>query len=387
MSATNTPEQTAAEKAAIGLQQAIADSTRVMVKAHAVLAAEKTTEKPSAPKRGLGRGLDALFADGEQGREARSEKRESEIVNAAVVKQEAGSHALPLASQSPRTLPITALIPTPFQPRKTFGAEDMESLVQSIHMHGILQPLLVRAAPGQPDKYEIIAGERRWRAAQQARLHNVPVIIKTLDDRQALELALIENIQRADLTPIEEAEGYQRLIEEFGHTQDALAKVVGKSRSHMTNTLRLLQLPAGVREMVGRGELSAGHARALVGRADAQEVADMAARKKWSVRDMEKFTRKQKQPVDFARMSIQELNARRHAKNDKDNPFGPFPGIDHAMPKSPDVAALEDEMSSLLGLRVEIHSMADASGVLGVHFSSLDQLDDLLQKLTRASRG
>jgi len=336
-----------------------------------VTAAAKTTLSEK-PKRGLGRGLDALFGDAEQKPAIRNEKIEA-------LTSEISSTVSGLSSQGPRTLPITALIPTPFQPRKTFAVEDMTALVNSIRMHGILQPLIVRAAPGQDSKYEIIAGERRWRAAQQAQLHEVPVIIKSLDDRQTLEIALIENIQRADLTPIEEAEGYQRLMTEFGHTQEELSNIVGKSRSHMSNIMRLLQLPERVRDMVARGDLPAGAARILVGLDKAETIAQHALRKRMSVRQLERFVARLKRPPTLSplkRMTPQKLNDRKRAKRD-----GGFSDIDYPMPKDADVLALEAEMGALLGLKIDIQSATDGSGVLGVYFSSLDQLDELLQKM------
>ncbi len=349
------------------------------------------------PKRGLGRGLDALFADGEARIEERGEtppKPMSLPVNVTtppvpVEKPEALSTMAPPPVQSgSRQLPISVLIPGPFQPRRKFDDNELGALSGSIRTHGILQPLLVRVSPNQTGRFEIIAGERRWRAAQLAQQHEVPVVIRELDDRAALEIGLIENVQRQDLTPIEEAEGYQRLIKEFDHTQEELGDVVGKSRAYITNALRLLTLPESVREKVHAGDLSAGHARALVGLENAALLADTAIAQKWSVRELERQVAHQKNPKapSFGRMSMQEMNERRTAKNDKNSPFGPFPGIDHPMPKDGDVIALETEMSNVVGLKVDIQSMADGSGVVALYFSTLDQLDGLLQTLTRGAK-
>ncbi|MEP4378097.1 MAG: ParB/RepB/Spo0J family partition protein [Alphaproteobacteria bacterium] len=261
-----------------------------------------------------------------------------------------------------RELPIEQLHPGRFQPRTNFDEEELASLVESIREKGILQPILVRRDPVQADLYEIIAGERRWRAAQRAKLHEVPVIIRELDDKAALEIALIENIQRADLSPIEEAEGYQRLMEHFSHTQDALAKAMGKSRSHIANQLRLLTLPEEVRQMVDRGELTAGHARALVGREDAVELARQISRDGLTVRDIEG--------------RVSKAAGRKKAKKPKAR-------------KSTDTLALERDLSDVLGLKVSINPRGGESsgrGVLEIEFSTYDQLDDVLQRLNQKTR-
>ncbi|MBT4907701.1 MAG: ParB/RepB/Spo0J family partition protein [Rhodospirillaceae bacterium] len=261
-----------------------------------------------------------------------------------------------------RELPIEQLHPGRFQPRTNFDEDELASLVESIREKGILQPILVRRDPVQADLYEIIAGERRWRAAQRAKLHEVPVIIRELDDRAALEIALIENIQRADLSPIEEAEGYQRLMDHFSHTQDALAKAMGKSRSHIANQLRLLTLPDEVRQMIDRGELTAGHARALVGREDAVELARQITRDGMTVRDIEG--------------RVSKAAGRKKPRKAK-------------TPKSTDTLALERDLSDVLGLKVSINPRGDESsgkGVLEIEFSTFDQLDDVLQRLNRNGR-
>ncbi len=317
------------------------------------------------PKRGLGRGLDALFGDAEQKLEDRGERGET----------------IPPAETSPishlpssHSLPITALIPTPFQPRRHFNSSDMDALCLSVRTHGILQPLLVRRAPGQDNVYEIIAGERRWRAAQIEQLHDVPVIIKQMDDRQAMQVALIENIQRADLSPMEEAEGYYRLITEFGHTQEELGDIMGKSRSAITNAMRLLQLPTSIREKIHFGQISAGHARQLLGMSelDMMRLADTIIKDGLSVREIEK---RRKQILD------REMGHAAPAKKSS-HVFTRSGAVD----KDADVMALEKEMGNLLGLAVEINADSKGAGKLNIGFSSLDQLDELLQKLTRAAR-
>lgn len=258
-----------------------------------------------------------------------------------------------------RELPIEQLHPGRFQPRSHFDDEELGALVESIRAKGILQPILVRRDPVQEDLYEIIAGERRWRAAQRAQLHEVPVIVRELDDRAALEVALIENIQRQDLSAIEEADGYQRLIDHFGHTQDALATAVGKSRSHVANLLRLLSLPEEVRNMVDRGELSAGHARALVGREDAVALAQEIVKSGLTVRAIEDRVSKKAAP-----------KAPRHPKS----------------PKSADTIALERDLSDAIGLKVTINTKGDEDsgrGSITIEYKSLDQLDDVLSRLNR----
>lgn len=293
------------------------------------------TDTPPSRRR-LGRGLSALLGD-----------------------DEADYQDLDKAKAPPRELPIEQLHPGQFQPRTNFDDDDMNALVDSVRSKGILQPILVRRDPVQADLYEIIAGERRWRAAQRAQLHNVPVIIRELSDQEALEIALIENIQRSDLSAIEEAEAYQRLIDEFTHTQDALSKVVGKSRSHVANTLRLLTLPDEVRKMVDKGELTAGHARALVGREDALPLAREIAKSGLTVRDIE------------SRVSS-----------------GPSKGgKSKAAPKSADTIALERDVSDAIGLKVAIKlkgGETSGRGTLSIDFKTLDQLDDVLRRLNQS---
>lgn len=290
-------------------------------------------------KKGLGRGLSALMGE------------VREAVNTA-------TPATP--GEKPRALrelPIEQIQPNPGQPRKRFTAEALDDLVASIKTHGILQPILVRKIAGE--RYEIIAGERRWRAAQSAQLHQVPVVIKEFTDQEVMEVALVENIQRADLTPIEEAAGYQRLIEEFGHTQDVIARIIGKSRSHIANTLRLLALPAPVKTLVEQGSLSAGHARALIGLPDAAALAKKAVDEGLSVRQIEDLAKKAKSPA---------------------SPGGAGGG---APAKDMDTMELEGNLAAAIGLPVSIAHKGDAGGSLTIRYKTLDELDQICSKLSR----
>ncbi len=279
----------------------------------------------------LGRGLAALIGDaGEE--------------NAAIAR-----------SRGQKKIPLAFLRPNPRNPRKDFNDQDLDDLVASIREKGIIQPILARTIAGHADAYEIIAGERRWRAAQRVGLHDVPVILVEADDKQALELAIIENVQRADLNALEEALGYQQLEAEYNYTQNDLAKVIGKSRSHVANTLRLLKLPEKTKRLLAEGQLSAGHARALLTRADADEIASRIVAQGLSVRDVEKLT--------------QESSPRAKTKND-------------VIEKDADTRALEKELSDVLGLLVAINHHGEA-GEVRIRYKSLEQLDDLIRKLKR----
>lgn len=257
--------------------------------------------------------------------------------------------------------PATRMVPVEFlqagalQPRQTFDDEQLRLLADSIRANGILQPILVRRRPGVPNSFEIVAGERRWRAAQLARLHEVPVIVRDLGDREALELAIVENVQRQDLTPMEEAEGYRRLIDEFRYTQDDLARHVGRSRSHIANTMRLLNLPEEVRAMVDRGALTAGHARALLGAPDPKALAAQVVARGLNVRQTERLAQR----------------ARERGQG-----RGPRPG------KDPDTLALERDLGAMLGLKVTISAQGEG-GTLAIHYRTVEQLDDVLERLGR----
>jgi ParB family transcriptional regulator, chromosome partitioning protein len=253
-----------------------------------------------------------------------------------------------------KKIPIAFLRPNPRNPRRTFNDTDLDELVHSIREKGIIQPILARTLPGLADTYEIIAGERRWRAAQKAGLHEVPVITVEADDRQALELAIVENVQRTDLNALEEASGYQQLEREFGYSQGELAKVIGKSRSHVANTLRLMNLPEKTKRLLAEGAISAGHARALLTSADADAIAARIVAQGLSVRDVERITQKS------------AGRASRKAPRDKDS----------------DTRALEKTLSDALGLIVTI-AQRDETGEVRIRYKSLDQLDDLCRKLKR----
>ncbi|WP_377843335.1 ParB/RepB/Spo0J family partition protein [Bosea sp. UC22_33] len=257
-----------------------------------------------------------------------------------------------------RRVPVEFLRPSARNPRRNFVEEDLEDLTTSIRERGILQPIIVRSIPGMMDAYEIIAGERRWRAAQRAELHDVPVILVEADDREALEIAIVENVQRTDLNAIEEAAGYERLIAEFGYTQNDLARVIGKSRSHVANTLRLSKLPEPVRKLVSEGAVSAGHARALLSVSDPEFMAQKIIDDGLSVRDIERI--------------VQE-EARGETKS-------AVPSKPKAV-KDPDTRALEKALEEALGLSVSIGHKANGSGEIKIGYRTLEQLDALCHRL------
>lgn len=295
---------------------------------------------------GLGRGLSALLGEVESEVLAASNNGQPASVPSAATLPGA-----PVEQRAPRTLPIALLRPNPFQPREHFDPEALEELVASVRDKGVIQPIIVRPVPGQPDEYQIVAGERRWRAAQKARLHEVPVVIKALTDAEALEVALIENIQRADLNPIEEARGYRQLIERFNYTQDALGQVIGRSRSHIANTIRLLQLPQSVQDHIYAGKLSAGHARTLVGQPDPEAMAQELIAGGLNVREAEEKGRK--------------------VKGKKKRSIG----------KDADTRALEQSLTSQLGLSVSISFKGEKGGELKVSYKTLEQLDEVCRLL------
>jgi ParB family chromosome partitioning protein len=262
---------------------------------------------------------------------------------------------------------VERLRPGRYQPRRQFDDAKMDALVQSVKEKGVLQPLLVRRLADSPADYEIIAGERRWRAAQAAQLHEVPVIVKDLDDRECLEIALIENIQREDLSPLDEAEGYQRLTDEFSYTQEVLARAVSKSRSHVANMMRLLNLPDHVKGYIRSGELSAGHARALLGAPDPLTLAQVAIERGLNVRQLEKLVQDAKPPKST--LGGAGATARAAAAPAE---------------KDADTRALERSLSNALGLKVTIEH-ADSGGRVTIHYGTLDQLDDIIQRLNAAA--
>ncbi|PPD14247.1 MAG: chromosome partitioning protein ParB [Methylobacterium sp.] len=282
-------------------------------------------------KNRLGRGLAALLGD--VGAEASAERR--------------------LKSQ--RRVPIEFLRPSPMNPRVTFNEAELEELAQSIRERDIIQPIVVRGVPGVPDAFEIIAGERRWRGAQRAGLHDVPVVIVEADDKQALELAIIENVQRADLNALEEAKGYEALIAQYGYTQSDLSQILGKSRSHVANTLRLARLPDGVKDKLAHGALSAGHARALLSVSDPELVAKRIVDQGLTVRDVERI-------------------AQREAEGD-------IPRTPRPREKDADTRALETRLTDLLGLAVSIEHRGDKGGAITIRYRTLEQLDALSHRL------
>ena len=298
----------------------------------------------TAPKsrQSLGRGLDALFGDVDK--------------EALVADTPHSDSPIPSPSKDLVYLPIGQLFPSPLQPRRVFDQKQIDELAASIKDKGVLQPLLVRMVG---TGYEIIAGERRWRAAQLAQAHQVPVIIRDLDDTEVLEVALVENLQRADLTSLEEAEGYQRLLEEFGHTQEMLAALIGKSRAHIANMIRLLALPDTVKALLDDGSLSVGHARALLGIKDAASLARQIVSQGLSVRQVEALVK-----------AHGKASRPRKAKSGK-----------AAVTKDADTRALETRLESALGLKANI-AFDGKGGVLSLAYSDLEQLDDLVERLT-----
>ncbi|HYD71084.1 ParB/RepB/Spo0J family partition protein [Azospirillum sp.] len=296
---------------------------------------EEAKRSDSGRRASLGRGLSALFGEETEDYSALDKVRQS------------------------KTVPIEYLQPGRYQPRRQFDNEALKGLVESIREKGILQPLLVRRVPGgASNQFEIIAGERRWRAAQLGGLPEVPVVIRELTDAEALEIALVENIQREDLTPLEEAEGYKRLMEEFEHTQEDLARVVGKSRSHVANMMRLLALPDDVKRMVEKGELSAGHARALLTSDDPVNTAREVLKRGLNVRQTEDFVR----------------------GGEAVKPKGAKRGDGGGGGKDADLLNLEAEISASIGLKVSINPQGQAGTVL-IQYQTLDQLDDVLRRL------
>ena len=257
-----------------------------------------------------------------------------------------------------RKVPVEFLRPNARNPRKAFAEAELEDLAASVRERGILQPIIVRSIPGMIDAYEIIAGERRWRAAQRAELHDVPVILVEANDREALEIAIVENVQRADLNAMEEAAGYERLIAEFDYTQNDLAKVIGKSRSHVANTLRLSKLPEPVKQLVSDGSVSAGHARALLAVSDPEQVAKRVVEQGLTVRDVERLGQ------DEARSENKPVRA-----------AAPKPE------KDPDTRAVEKALEEALGLGVSIQHRASGGGEMKISYKTLEQLDALCRRL------
>lgn len=296
-------------------------------------------------QRGLGRGLSALMAD---------------------VSDATTDDGIKVA-KADQSVAIELVHPNPNQPRRVFDKDKLEELANSIREKGIVQPLIVRTHRSGNGQFEIVAGERRWRAAQLANLHQVPVIVREFDDTEVLEIAIIENIQRADLNPVEEAAGYLQLMEKFGHTQEKLAQALGKSRSHVANLTRLLQLPISVRDMISDGRLSAGHARALITADDPEALAHRVVKQGLSVRQTEQLV---KSSVSNVFTDSGKTKAGKSPEKDADT------------------RALEGDISANLGMKVQIdHSGSGEAGRLSISYKSLDELDNLCNILSGARSG
>lgn len=284
------------------------------------------------PKSRLGRGLASLIGEPVQNGTRLPPEGEQRIVAIGQVKS------------------------SPLNPRKDFREEELAELSESIRTKGLVQPIIVRPDPAMAGEFEIVAGERRWRAAQMAGVHTVPVIVRDLTDKEVLELAIIENVQRQDLNAIEEAAGYRELVERFAYSQEQLSEIIGKSRSHVANTLRLLKLPVGVQALVQQGALSAGHARALIGREDAEPLAHRIVEQGLNVRDVEAIVQGREEPM-------------------------PSGTSRKARDKDADTKAFEKELADLLGLKVEIKRGSGESGHLIIKFGNFDQLDYIRQRI------
>ena len=278
-------------------------------------------------KKGLGRGLSSLMGDTET-----VQTKKPNVVQETKI-------------------PIANLKPSPSQPRRLFNKNSINELADSIKAKGLVQPLVVRPSPSDSNSYEIIAGERRWRAAQIAQLHEVPAVIRNFNDTEALEVAIIENVQRSDLSPIEEAAGYKRLIENHGHTQEDLSGIVGKSRSHIANIIRLLSLPQSIQDMITEGKISSGHARAIMNSAFPEQLAEKIINENLSVRDAENLAKDKKGIIKKLKL------------------------------KDPDTIDLENKISEKLGLTININHKGKKGGSIKIDYKTLDQLEMITQKL------
>jgi ParB family chromosome partitioning protein len=320
-------------------------------------------------KPALGKGLSALIADREPDtiRDARH--------NASASKD---SPAAEKAKAPTTSLPLNKLTPGQFQPRAHFDESRLEELAESIKQNGVIQPILVRPLPGQAGSYQIVAGERRWRASKLAGLTEIPVVVKELNDKAALEVALIENIQRQDLTPIEEAEGYLRLIKEFTYTQEVLSGHLGKSRSHIANMLRLLQLPEEVKAMIHDGALTMSHARALIKAENPLQLAEEIIRTGLNVREAEKFAAGSGKKGGGAKGAV----IKPKAKAAKPPSGSATTSIPTSINKDEDIVLMEESLTSQIGLKVRIEDTQEG-GLVIVHFANLSELDTIVQKLSQ----
>ena len=309
---------------------------------------EKTSKKKTSKERGLGRGLSSLMAD----MTAITDSAASATASKTVDESKDNSANI-------NSLRIDKLVRNPDQPRKVFDPKKLEELTESIRLKGVLQPLLVRPIPNPKNNnqpiYQIVAGERRWQASLKAGLETVPVLIRDLSDRDVLEIGVVENVQRADLNPIEEALAYKALTEQFSRTQDEIAKAIGKSRPHITNMLRLLTLPKIAQDMVQERKITMGHARAIIAAEDPTRLAQLIADKNLSVREAEKLVRQMREPKSSSDVKI----------------------------KSADIRALETELMDALGLKVDLRHKGP-KGELRVHYANDGQLDDIIRRLKRS---
>lgn len=309
----------------------------------------------SPERRGLGRGLSALLGD-------IGEPLPTAATGPVLVKEAGESDTPPAqapAAQAQQALPIERLHSNPDQPRRDFPEAELNELAASIRQRGVIQPVVVRPDPEIAGDYQIVAGERRWRAAQRAQLHEIPVVIRDIDDRTVLEVAIIENVQRSDLNPIEEARGYSDLIDRFSYTQEEMADIVGKSRSHVANTMRLLTLPDQVQRLLRDGKLSAGHARALIKAADPVALAELVVAKGLTVRQTEELARR--------------VVARKRHQSPAAGP----------PQKDADTRILEGDLSAAIGMAVSIeHHPTDGGGIVKIRYRSLEDLDRLCRRLS-----
>jgi|TARA_R110002049_G_scaffold17331_3_gene67633 ParB family chromosome partitioning protein len=310
--------------------------------------AKETAKRPAKRVTGLGRGLNSLFGD---------IQREEPIVSGETAEE--STAATGTIIEGLRSIAVSDIRPNPDQPRQTFDSDALDELASSMRQRGVIQPIVVRP---HGKNFQIVAGERRWRAAQRARLHQIPAVVRNLNDEETLEIAIVENVQRKDLNAIEEAEAYARLSQDFGHSQARLAEIVGKSRSHIANLIRLLELPASVKALVVDDKLTMGHARALINAPNAEELAPQIAQKGLSVRDVERLVRK-------ALAGTKTPSARKAGASLSEN--------------DADIQALETHLGDLLGLNVKIRPDGQGQGgTMAIEYGNLDQLDLICQRLT-----
>ena len=310
--------------------------------------AKVTAKRPAKRVTGLGRGLNSLFGD---------IQREEPIVTSETADESSADTGTII--EGLRSIAVSDIRPNPDQPRQTFDSDALDELASSMRQRGVIQPIVVRP---HGKNFQIVAGERRWRAAQRARLHQIPAVVRNLNDEETLEIAIVENVQRKDLNAIEEAEAYARLSQDFGHSQARLAEIVGKSRSHIANLIRLLELPASVKALVVDDKLTMGHARALINAPNAEELAPQIAQKGLSVRDVERLVRK-------ALAGTKTPSARKAGASLSEN--------------DADIQALETHLGDLLGLNVKIRPDGQGQGgTMAIEYGNLDQLDLICQRLT-----